>query len=447
MIISITMPSIVNERGRREHNEDNIFPTRPNTKDSLFIVCDGVGGANKGEIASLLVSETIATFIQKSFKGFTTPEDMTILLENAVIAATNAIAEYVDNQPNAKGMATTLALLLLHDGGATIAHVGDSRVYHYRKDLPLFVTEDHSYVNELIRAGFLSAENARSHPKRNIITRAVQASKDSLVKPDVLCIDDIQKGDYFFLCSDGITESVDDDALTTILNADWPDELKIDVIKTACAAKSQDNYTCFLIGVANVSDAPISNNSHFPYVPTATLVDSGSVPAQVQAMLPALASESVQNAPARPIERNKPKQDFLKPMLLILIAILISFCVYLFLSEEPNKKQPSIKKEHTATPTTPTAPQHAAPQPEVHHDKGKVVHEVPDKHPKSPPAEKPEVSVPVAAPPAKPPLVPDGARTKVDTPKGKPHSEPKTATELNRIKKAVLQEDSLKNNI
>jgi PPM family protein phosphatase len=275
MVIKISQPKSLNECGKRTNNEDRILPLNPTATDTIFIVCDGVGGAARGEMASHLVTQTVYQFIQQHFQRFTSDAAVETIVQGAVAAAERALNQYITQNPIAKGMGTTLTLLHLHEGGATIAHVGDSRIYHFRKDKSPFVTEDHSYVNEMVKSGLITHAQAYNHPNRNIITRAIQGLPERAVRADVRVIKNIQAGDYFFLCTDGVTEAWDDELLSQTLLADSTDDNKIKLIQTTCDADSQDNFSCFLIPVASVTGA-ISAEDHFPMAAVFEMSDGNS---------------------------------------------------------------------------------------------------------------------------------------------------------------------------
>ncbi len=160
-----------------------------------------------------------------------------------------------------KKMGTTMTCLVLHRGGALVAHIGDSRVYHIRPSLAdedgrsgiIYQSADHSLVNDLLRAGEITEEEAIDFPQKNVITRAMQPHLERRYKADILNIDDVQAGDYFFLCCDGVLEQLTNDTLGEILkNQTLDDNAKVNAIKKVCDGKTHDNYTCWLIPVFDV---------------------------------------------------------------------------------------------------------------------------------------------------------------------------------------------------
>ena len=250
MKLKITTPFALNEIGGRSNNEDSIYPTKGNAtqEDTLFVVCDGVGGAEKGEVASRLVCEGFAFYFQQKLMGEDALYDKEFV-RGALAYAQGKIDEYLLENPEAKGMGTTLTLVHFNAQGATIAHVGDSRVYHIRGKEIMFKTQDHSFVNGLVRDGIISEEEAKTHPKRNVITRAIQGNSVKPTAADVFVQTDIQKGDYFFLCTDGILEQITDELLVEIVSSDTGNEEKIKRINACCKDRTKDNYSCYLIPI------------------------------------------------------------------------------------------------------------------------------------------------------------------------------------------------------
>lgn len=249
MKIQIDKPLSVHGLGKRANNEDNLFPPSGNATDAetLFMVCDGVGGSEKGEIASDLACRGVSHYYQHH--RITRSDDATV--HNAIAFAQAEMERYAREHPDSQGMATTVTLLHLHEGGATVAHIGDSRVYHVRSGRILWCTRDHSYVNDLVKAGVITDEQARTHPRRNVIMRALQGG-DPEAKADVWHIADLMAGDYFFLCSDGILESVEESLLTEILGGTMPDTGKMERIHELCEANSNDNFTAYLVPIRSV---------------------------------------------------------------------------------------------------------------------------------------------------------------------------------------------------
>jgi PPM family protein phosphatase len=253
MYIQLHKPLAFSEKGRRGNNEDSIYPKtlEDTTSVSVFIICDGVGGASKGEVASQLCAQVIGEAL-----GLNDSRNNDVVL-SAVQKASEALDNYLAEHPDAEGMGTTLASLQLLSEGVMIAHMGDSRAYHIRGREVLFCTRDHSEVNLMIDQQLLSVEEAAQLGKTNIITRAIQAGSNKTVAPDVHLITDVQVGDYFFLCSDGTWECFNNASLLAIFNnKGWSNEQKLEHLKNVCAEKSNDNYSAYLLQVKAISNEP-----------------------------------------------------------------------------------------------------------------------------------------------------------------------------------------------
>jgi protein phosphatase len=257
MQIILNPPFALNETGGGSNNEDCIFPEKGKATagDTFFLVCDGIGGQDNGEVASRTVCDSFAAFLGTADRG---AFDETMFRQALDHACRN-----LDREGASTGtwkMGTTLTFIAFHRKGVFMAHVGDSRIYHLRKQNGhtgiLYKSADHSYVNELVLARIITPEEAATHPKRNIITRALQPGLKQPVKAEIHETDDVEAGDYFFLCSDGILEQVNDALLCDIIARHTDDKAKIEAIHTACRGRSRDNFSAYLIPVAGVADRP-----------------------------------------------------------------------------------------------------------------------------------------------------------------------------------------------
>jgi serine/threonine protein phosphatase PrpC len=258
MAIRIFQPISFSELGQRDNNEDYFSPTSLDTSTRLFMVCDGMGGLDKGEEASERTAETINQyFLDNPFENLTEE-----YLQKAVETAFYALKSFMETNSLISRMGTTLTLLHINAYGATVAHVGDSRVYHIRAGKILYKTKDHKQVLDMVEEGIITAEQAVNHPWRNRLSRSVSvrsatSEDESPRKPDkptVQHIEDLEKEDYFFLCSDGVLEQVTDEILCEILVQDKSNEAKIDDIIAVCKDKTKDNYTGILVQISEVSD-------------------------------------------------------------------------------------------------------------------------------------------------------------------------------------------------
>jgi serine/threonine protein phosphatase PrpC len=218
----------------RDKNEDSVFPTSSGeaTDEVLAIVADGMGGHVAGEVASRIAINAAAS-------SDLAPADR-------VAAGNRAIREEVARDPGLEGMGTTMTLLDVEDGIATIAHIGDSRAYLLRGGELRQVTEDHTVAAEYVAQGQLSPEDAAAHPQRHMLLRTLGLTR--FVNVDEVKID-LTPGDRVLLCSDGLTEMVRDGAIGKILADGSPDEVVWDLVETANEAGGVDNITVVVVEV------------------------------------------------------------------------------------------------------------------------------------------------------------------------------------------------------
>ena len=243
----------IHELGQRQNQEDSLFPEVPTINDRLFILCDGMGGHAKGEVASSTVCKAISDSIRSHWNPNEPLSDQLLLL--AISAAYDAL-DAKDGSDERK-MGTTLALLCLHADGATVAHIGDSRVYQFRPGQGVvFRTQDHSLVNDLVKIGEITEEEAMHHPQKNVITRAMQPHQPQRAKADIAHLTDIKPGDYFFLCSDGMLEQTSDDNLVNIITKSGVSNQEKKNQFIHLTEKNSDNHTAHLIQISKVEAAP-----------------------------------------------------------------------------------------------------------------------------------------------------------------------------------------------
>ena len=251
MKIKIYPPLAIHELGTRGNQEDYIFPEQGQAteSDTLFIVCDGMGGHEHGEVASL----TFATALAEYFNTNATSDD--VLHDEVLNKAIQHAYDRLDAMDSGsyKKMGTTLTLLYLHRGGVTAAHIGDSRIYHLRPgEKLLYVSRDHSLVYDLYQSGEISYGEMKTSKQKNVITRAVQPGEDNRVKPDIIHITDIKPGDYFYMCSDGMLEQMDDDELFKLLSGKGSDNKKLRQL-VAATSDNADNHSAYLIHIESVT--------------------------------------------------------------------------------------------------------------------------------------------------------------------------------------------------
>ena len=243
MKISIYPPLSIHEIGQRPNQEDSIAQW----DNRLFVLCDGMGGHEKGEVASQTVCKSLIKWFGENIKDDSFSDDQ---LREAIEYAYQQLDQYADGNP--KQMGTTLTLLYIYKQGVTAAHIGDSRIYHIRPGVGvLYQSRDHSLAFDLFQAGEITYEEMATFPQRNIVTRAMTPGQDNRMRPDIIHITDIQSGDYLYLCSDGMLEQMGNDELVGIVSSKDPDaDKQSHLIKVTSG--NQDNHTAWLIHVENV---------------------------------------------------------------------------------------------------------------------------------------------------------------------------------------------------
>ncbi|HHU32221.1 MAG: Stp1/IreP family PP2C-type Ser/Thr phosphatase [Zhaonellaceae bacterium] len=219
----------------RKTNEDSFLCDK---ERGLFIVADGMGGHLAGEVASKLAIEAVANHLQLD------GSDPLLKLKDAVEYANQVIYNNSQGDRNHKGMGTTLTLALFADGKLYIAHVGDSRVYLIRNQEITLLTQDHSYVGELVRSGGITEEQALTHPQRNVLLRAVGTSPT--IDIDLLEVN-LLPNDLILLCTDGLTNHISEDKILELILATQDLNQALDkMMELAYNKGANDNVTILL---------------------------------------------------------------------------------------------------------------------------------------------------------------------------------------------------------
>ena len=237
-------PLSIYEIGQLENQEDAIAQWN----NRLFVLCDGMGGHEHGEVASQTVCKAIASW----FDAHVNPEELFTddLLKEAIEYAYIQLDRYADD--SLRQMGTTLTLLYIHKQGVTAAHIGDSRIYHIRPGVGiLYQSRDHSLVYDLYQAGEITYEEIATFPQKNVITRAMTPGEDNRHRPDIIHITEIQFGDYFYLCSDGMLEQMDNDELVDLLSSQLTDEEKRSQL-IELTYDNKDNHSAWIIHIKDV---------------------------------------------------------------------------------------------------------------------------------------------------------------------------------------------------
>lgn len=214
-------------------------------RGAVFVVADGMGGHRGGEIASRIAVRTIVAFYSANSE-----EDRSHALARAFREANKTIIEESAADSTLFGMGTTCTALAIYRGRAYVAHVGDSRAYQLRDGRLTQITRDHSLVGEMVRSGILTDEDARHHPKRNVITKSLGAQDD--IAADMPTALDIEPEDVFLLCSDGLTTYLSDSAITAVLSEYPPAEACKRLVALANDAGGRDNITVVVVAVRTV---------------------------------------------------------------------------------------------------------------------------------------------------------------------------------------------------
>ncbi len=228
----------------REMNQDRYFVSDEKDEVKLFILADGMGGYTGGEIASTLAVENVKKYITNNFKNIKKEKQEILHLINSAIEYANMIVyEKAQENEELHDMGTTLDVSIIYNNNVFIGHVGDSRVYRIRKNIIRKLTNDHSYVEKLVKEGTITKEEAYYHPKKNMLVKALGCH--SLVEPDIL-YKGFLKDDILLMCSDGLTNMVKDEEIYTLLlnNPENPTQALID---KANELGGYDNITAIII--------------------------------------------------------------------------------------------------------------------------------------------------------------------------------------------------------
>jgi PPM family protein phosphatase len=231
----------------RENNEDKFEYYVPSdesvlaSRGQVFIVCDGMGGHAAGQIASEL---TVKTFIEVYLSH--PAADVREALTGALYAANRHVYMVSQAVPARRGMGTTFTGMVLLQDTAYVVQVGDSRAYRMRNGELTQITEDHTYMNEMVRMGVLTPEQAAVHPQKHVLTRAVGVEENTQCDVYEFAI---QPGDVYFLCSDGILNHVENEQIGEILSANGPAESAWKLVGQALMGGGSDNATALVVRV------------------------------------------------------------------------------------------------------------------------------------------------------------------------------------------------------
>ena len=226
----------------RENNQDAFLTGTFVNGDAWAIVCDGMGGVSGGQIASTLCVEKAASVIKKGYRNRMSVKSVKNLLESAISAANAVVFEESLKDNELKGMGTTIVAVVIVGSIAVIAYVGDSRAYIVN-DTITQITKDHSLIQLMIDTGKITPEEARNHPDKNIITRAVGV--ENFVDADIEIID-ISPSDKLLLCTDGLSGAVENSDIQSIIN-EYREVSAEKLIEKALENGSRDNITAVVV--------------------------------------------------------------------------------------------------------------------------------------------------------------------------------------------------------
>ena len=228
----------------REINEDYFYISYPDDEIQLFILADGMGGYNGGEVASKLAITSAKNYILSNFEKNNSDKDTLLdLVKNSSQYANMVVYEKAKENPELSKMGTTLDICLIYQSKAFISHIGDSRIYRIRKDFMRKLTKDHSYVQQLIDEGKITKEESLKHPKKNMLMKALGCTP--FIEPDAM-IKGFIKEDVILMCSDGLTNMVSEERIKQIIKENPTDATKL-LVQEANDNGGNDNITAIII--------------------------------------------------------------------------------------------------------------------------------------------------------------------------------------------------------
>ncbi len=231
----------------RNMNQDCIYVSPEEESIKLYILADGMGGYNGGEIASSLAVEAVKSYVKNYFASIQLEKESILQFLKETMEYANSIVYQKSREiEELEEMGTTLEICLIYNNKAFIGHIGDSRVYRIRKNFIRRLTTDHSYVEKLVRDGTITREQSYTHPKKNMLTRALGCNPD--IEPEIM-VKGFLKEDILLICSDGLTNMVSENEIYGILRTD------IEKANEVLVSRANDNG-----GIDNISVIIIENN-------------------------------------------------------------------------------------------------------------------------------------------------------------------------------------------
>lgn len=233
------------DRGLVRGENQDTYAVKTVQDYTVCVVCDGMGGAAAGKVASEIAATTFTQEAEAALQPEMTPQQLQELSASAAAAANRAIRASAEENPDYQGMGTTLVSAISYDGGAILCNVGDSRAYLITPEGIRRLTRDHSLVESMVERGDITAEEARHHPGRNYITRAL--GPDETAECDVYEVA-VQQGEYLLLCSDGLVNTVtDQEMLFEVIHGESPDTALQRLLEISRSHGAPDNVTAVLM--------------------------------------------------------------------------------------------------------------------------------------------------------------------------------------------------------
>lgn len=228
----------------REMNQDYYYVSKPEDQYKLYILADGMGGYNGGEIASKLAVDSVKEYIEENIKKIEiNRETLQKLIKDSMTYANTQVHDKSKTDINLSEMGTTLEVCLIYSNKVYIGHIGDSRVYRIRKNIIRKLTTDHSYVEKLVKDGTITREEAYHHPKKNMLIKALGCEPN--IEPDVM-VKGFLKEDILLMCSDGLTNLIEDKDIYEIITNNLENAEKL-LIQKANVRGGYDNITAVII--------------------------------------------------------------------------------------------------------------------------------------------------------------------------------------------------------
>lgn len=229
----------------REMNQDYYYISKPTDDVQIYILADGMGGYNGGEIASKLAVQSAKSYIEDNFKETKKDkESITKLIKDSMEYANMVVYEKAKGQEELQRMGTTLEIALIYNNKIYIGHIGDSRIYRIRKEFIRKLTQDHSYVEKLVKEGTITKEQAIHHPQKNMLMKALGC--DIFIEPDVM-VKGFLKDDILIICSDGLSNLVEQETICQKASNSNIEQATEDLILLANNNGGFDNITIIII--------------------------------------------------------------------------------------------------------------------------------------------------------------------------------------------------------